>query len=118
MPDPSGRGDMEQFTLVMAEWDAQSEADRQFMLDQWDVLLNMEELKEAGILAGGVDVNLNLVRMLYGYAIGTGMQPQTENQDVLNAHVQLLAAGGPPPTVGVSAARRVTKQPRKRKPRR
>jgi len=80
---------LEQFAQMRATFDKITDEERQCLVDHWCVILRCEWLKSMGLVDGSIDVDLNVVRLMYGFAIGRGLTPR-EDEATIQAHIELV----------------------------
>src|SRR5262245_4758362 len=80
---------LKQFAQMRAAFDDMTNEKRQYLVDHWCVVLRCEWLKSMGFMEGSIDVDANIVRLMYGYAIGRGLCPR-EDEATIQDHVELV----------------------------
>lgn len=83
-------GSIDRFDLLTKEWLQLSDEQRQQLMNHWNCILTCEDLKDAGLVDGDSDVDLPVVRMMFGFGVGCGVLPQTD-EATIREQMALLA---------------------------
>ena len=72
----------ERFIEAIKSWEEMTDAARQTLLDHIAMEMTMQDFKNAGLVEGNGELDLQICGMVYGYAYAKGFRPNMDKDNI------------------------------------